>query len=76
MVVQTLVEPSVAGVMFTRHPEAGDPSRLLITANYGLGEVGITLFPLLVNKLREIVTIELCIKRFAQDHLIRVVRTR
>ncbi|CAK1544520.1 unnamed protein product [Leptosia nina] len=36
--VQLLVEPRVAGVMFTRHPEAGDPSRILITANYGLGE--------------------------------------
>ncbi|KAJ0182691.1 hypothetical protein K1T71_002060 [Dendrolimus kikuchii] len=38
VVVQTLVLPRVAGVMFTRHPEAGDPSRVLITANYGLGE--------------------------------------
>lgn len=38
VVVQTLVSPRVAGVMFTRHPDAGDPSRLLITANYGLGE--------------------------------------
>ncbi|KAL4716575.1 hypothetical protein ACJJTC_010239, partial [Scirpophaga incertulas] len=38
VVVQALVAPRAAGVMFTRHPDAGDPSRLLITANYGLGE--------------------------------------
>ncbi|KAL0901785.1 hypothetical protein ABMA27_006958 [Loxostege sticticalis] len=38
VVVQALVAPRAAGVMFTRHPRAGDPSRLLITANYGLGE--------------------------------------
>ncbi|VVC95538.1 unnamed protein product, partial [Leptidea sinapis] len=38
VVVQALVEPRAAGVMFTRHPDAGDPSRILITANYGLGE--------------------------------------
>ncbi|XP_063357659.1 putative phosphoenolpyruvate synthase [Cydia amplana] len=38
VVVQALVSPRAAGVLFTRHPAAGDPSRLLITANYGLGE--------------------------------------
>ncbi|XP_059048058.1 putative phosphoenolpyruvate synthase [Achroia grisella] len=38
VVVQALVEPHAAGVMFTRHPDRGDASRLLITANYGLGE--------------------------------------
>ncbi|XP_049875010.1 uncharacterized phosphotransferase YvkC-like isoform X2 [Pectinophora gossypiella] len=38
VVVQALVTARAAGVMFTRHPAAGDPSRLLITANYGLGE--------------------------------------
>ncbi|XP_030022494.2 putative phosphoenolpyruvate synthase isoform X1 [Manduca sexta] len=38
VVVQALVAPRAAGVMFTRHPDAGDASRLLITANYGLGE--------------------------------------
>ncbi|KAJ8735386.1 hypothetical protein PYW07_007006 [Mythimna separata] len=38
VVVQALVTPRAAGVMFTRHPAHGDPSRLLITANYGLGE--------------------------------------
>lgn len=26
------------GVLFTRHPASGDPSQILITANYGLGE--------------------------------------
>ncbi|XP_049869624.1 putative phosphoenolpyruvate synthase [Pectinophora gossypiella] len=38
VVVQALVSARAAGVMFTRHPAAGDPSQLLITANYGLGE--------------------------------------
>ncbi|CAH0695045.1 unnamed protein product [Spodoptera exigua] len=38
VVVQALVTPRAAGVMFTRHPAHGDPSKLLITANYGLGE--------------------------------------
>ncbi|XP_026732206.1 uncharacterized protein LOC113496983 [Trichoplusia ni] len=38
VVVQALVAPRAAGVMFTRHPAHGDPSKLLITANYGLGE--------------------------------------
>lgn len=42
VVVQVLVEARVAGVMFTRHPGAGDPSRIVITANYGLGEVRLT----------------------------------
>ncbi|XP_053617727.1 rifampicin phosphotransferase-like [Plodia interpunctella] len=38
VVIQALVSPLAAGVLFSRHPAAGDPSRLLITANYGLGE--------------------------------------
>ncbi|CAG9796773.1 unnamed protein product [Diatraea saccharalis] len=38
VVVQALVSAQSAGVMFTRHPAAGDPTRILITANYGLGE--------------------------------------
>ncbi|XP_013149612.1 PREDICTED: uncharacterized protein LOC106111948 [Papilio polytes] len=37
VVVQALARARVAGVLFTRHP-LGDPSTLLITANYGLGE--------------------------------------
>lgn len=40
VVVQELVEAESAGIMFTTHPVTGDPSQLLITANYGLGEVG------------------------------------
>lgn len=45
VVVQALVTPRVAGVMFTTHPHCGDPTRLLLTANYGLGEVS----PLRIN---------------------------
>ena len=28
-----------AGVLFTREPNTGNPSKILITANFGLGEV-------------------------------------
>ena len=37
VVVQTLLNPSVAGVMFTEHPVTGADERL-IEANWGLGE--------------------------------------
>ena len=36
--VQKMVNADAAGVMFTRHPTTGDPSNLVITSNYGLGE--------------------------------------
>ncbi len=39
VVVQAMVEAEAAGVAFSRDPDTGDPSRVLITANYGLGEV-------------------------------------
>lgn len=39
VVIQTMVAPECAGVLFTQHPVSNDPSKLLITANYGLGEV-------------------------------------
>lgn len=38
VVVQIMVEPEAAGVLFTRHPLNGDPRVMVITANYGLGE--------------------------------------
>lgn len=37
--IQRMIDAEVAGIMFTRHPTTGDPSSILITANYGLGEV-------------------------------------
>lgn len=39
VVIQAMVSPESAGVLFTSHPSKNDPSKLLITANYGLGEV-------------------------------------
>lgn len=39
VVIQTMIAPECAGVLFTQHPVSNDPSKLLITANYGLGEV-------------------------------------
>lgn len=39
--IQRTIDAEVAGVMFTRHPTTGDPSSIIITANYGLGEVTI-----------------------------------
>lgn len=38
VVVQTMVHSDCAGVLFSRHPVNGDPSKILITANFGLGE--------------------------------------
>ncbi|KAG4076423.1 hypothetical protein HA402_005866 [Bradysia odoriphaga] len=38
VVVQIMVPSDCAGVLFTRHPASGDPSKIMITANYGLGE--------------------------------------
>ena len=38
VVVQEMAAPKSAGVIFTRDPATGDPSKILITANYGLGE--------------------------------------
>ena len=40
VVVQRMVDARCAGVLFTCDPASGDPRRMLITANYGLGEVG------------------------------------
>lgn len=40
IVIQVMIPSECAGVMFTKHPTNGDPSKIVITANYGLGEVG------------------------------------
>lgn len=39
VVIQTMVPSECAGVLFTRHPVTSDPYKILISANYGLGEV-------------------------------------
>jgi len=39
VVVQQMVPADSAGVLFTYHPTNGDPRKMLITANFGLGEV-------------------------------------
>lgn len=39
VVIQEMVEAETAGVMFSRDPATGNPSSIVITANYGLGEV-------------------------------------
>ncbi|WXG40690.1 MAG: phosphoenolpyruvate synthase [Candidatus Freyarchaeum deiterrae] len=36
--VQLMVEPKSAGVMFTLHPATGDNTKIMIEANWGLGE--------------------------------------
>lgn len=38
MVVQEMVVAESAGILFSRHPLNGDPSVIVLTANYGLGE--------------------------------------
>lgn len=41
VVIQKMVAADCAGVLFTQHPVTNDTSKLLVTANYGLGEVSI-----------------------------------
>lgn len=38
VVVQEMVAPDVAGVLFTHHPVTGDQDKMLVSASYGLGE--------------------------------------
>lgn len=38
VIIMKMVAPESAGVLFSRHPLSGDPSVIVITANYGLGE--------------------------------------
>ncbi|MFT3877841.1 MAG: PEP/pyruvate-binding domain-containing protein [Propioniciclava sp.] len=38
VVVQTMIEPDAAGVLFTRDPVTGDDTTMLVGASYGLGE--------------------------------------
>lgn len=38
VVIQKMVQAEASGVLFSRHPLNGDPSVIVITANYGLGE--------------------------------------
>jgi len=44
VVVQQMVDADTAGVLFTCDPINGDPRKILITSNYGLGEVRTLLF--------------------------------
>lgn len=39
VVVQSMVSSESAGVLFTHHPVNNNPNKILISANYGLGEV-------------------------------------
>lgn len=43
VVIQEMIAPDCAGVLFTQHPVTKNPSKLVITANYGLGEVSVKL---------------------------------
>lgn len=39
VVIQEMVPAESAGVLFSRNPTSGDPSQIIITSNFGLGEV-------------------------------------
>ena len=39
VVIQEMVAAEAAGVLFTRDPNTGNPAKIVITANFGLGEV-------------------------------------
>lgn len=43
VVVQIMIPSDCAGVLFTYHPMSGDPSKMLLTANFGLGEVSLVI---------------------------------
>lgn len=36
--IQEMVDAEAAGVLFTVNPNDGDPSKMILTANFGLGE--------------------------------------
>lgn len=38
VVIQEMVDAESAGVLFTVNPNDGDPSKMILAANYGLGE--------------------------------------
>ncbi|KAI9559139.1 hypothetical protein GHT06_015928 [Daphnia sinensis] len=38
VVIQEMVDAEAAGVLFTVNPNDGDPGKMILTANYGLGE--------------------------------------
>ena len=44
IVVQEMVDADSAGGLFSRDPVTGNPSQIVITANYGLGEVKFMFF--------------------------------
>ncbi len=52
--VQAMVQAKSAGVMFTLHPATGDPTKIMVEANWGLGEAvvsgAVTPDTYLVNK--------------------------
>lgn len=39
VIVQRMVDADSAGVLFTSDPTTGNPLRMVVTSNYGLGEV-------------------------------------
>lgn len=44
VVIQTMVPSDSAGVLFTNYPLNNDPNKILVTANFGLGEVKFFVF--------------------------------
>jgi pyruvate,water dikinase len=43
VVVQEMINPHSAGVIFTADPRTGNPFEMIINANYGLGEVNLNI---------------------------------
>lgn len=39
VVIQKMVPAEAAGVLFTWHPTTSNPSQMVVTSNFGLGEV-------------------------------------
>lgn len=49
--IQEMIDSESAGVMFTRHALTGSPKEMIITSNYGLGEVSLDLSQIVQQKL-------------------------
>lgn len=76
VVIQKMVAPDCAGVLFTQHPVTRDPSKLLVTANYGLGEVCIVLSIKIMRKTAKLHRIFFSLFSFSQWLVEQLIQTR
>ena len=61
VVIQEMVDAEAAGVLFSRNPIDGDPSKIVITANFGLGESVVS-----AKSDPDTIIVEKCFRKSAQ----------